>query len=44
MKEFWKQNIPKSRNSRNETADIGILITSRKGDGTIMQPIRIAKK
>ena len=35
------QRIPESSCARNKTTDIGILVTSRNGDGKIMQSIKI---
>ena len=44
-KAFCWQRIPESSCARKETADIEILITSRrKGDRKMMQPIRITSE
>ena len=40
-KAFWGQKIPQSRCARKETADRGIIKTSKNGDRKIMQPVRI---
>ena len=40
-KEFCWQRIPERSGTKNETVDIEILITSRKGDRKIMQKTRI---
>ena len=44
MKEFYWERIPESSGARKETVDIGILVTSRNGDGKIMQSIRITSR
>ena len=36
-KGFYRQRIPESSCRRKETVGIGILVTSRNGDGKIMQ-------
>ena len=41
---LYKQRIPKSSCVRKETADIGVLVISRNGDGKIMQSIRITSR
>ena len=39
-KAFYRQKIPESTCMRQETVDIGILVTSRNGDRKIIQSIR----
>ena len=41
-KALYRQIIPESGCVKKETADIGILATSRNGDKKIMQSTRIA--
>ena len=40
-KAFYRQRIPEFSSVRKETVDIDILVTSRNGDGKIMQSITI---
>ena len=40
-KAFHRQKISEFSYARKETVDIDILVTSRNGDGKIMQSIRI---
>ena len=44
MKAFYRQRIPESSSARKETVDIDILVTSRNGDGKIMESIRITSR
>ena len=41
---FYRQRILESSCVREETVDIGILLTSRNGDGKIIQSIRITSR
>ena len=43
-KAFYRQRIPESSCTRKETVDIDILVTSRNGDGKIMQSIGITSR
>ena len=43
-KAFYRQRIPESSCVRKETVDMDILVTSRHGDGKIMQYIRIKSR
>ena len=43
-KAFYRQRIPEFSYARKETIDIDILVTSRNGDGKIMQSIRITSR
>ena len=43
-KAFYRHRIPGPSFAREETVDIGILVTSRNGDRKIMQPIRITSR
>ena len=43
-KAFYRQTIPEPSCARKETIDIDILVTSRNGDGKIMQSIRITRR
>ena len=43
-KVFYRQRIPESSCARKETVVIDILVTSRNGDGKIMQSIRIKSR
>ena len=43
-KEFYRQRIPEPSCARKETVDIDILVTSRSGDRTNMQTIRISSR
>ena len=43
-KAFCRQRIPESSCARKETVEIDILVTSRNGDGKIMQSIRVTNR
>ena len=43
-KAFYRQRIPEFSCARKETVDIDILVTSRNGDGKIMQSVRITSR
>ena len=43
-KVFYRQLIPEPSCARKETADIGILVTSRNGDRKVMKSIRITSR
>ena len=39
---FYRQRTPESRCASRESVDIDVLITSRNGDGKLLQQIRIS--
>ena len=39
-----RQKIPETSYTRDDIADIGIFVTSRNGEGKIMQPIGMKNK
>ena len=43
-KEFYRQRIPEPSCARKETVGIDILVTSRNGDRTNMQTIRMSSR
>ena len=43
-KAFYRQRIPESTCAKKETFNVDILVTSRNGDGKIMQSIRIMSR
>ena len=43
-KEFYRQTIPEPSCARKEAVGIDILVTSRNGDRTNMQTIRISSR
>ena len=43
-KAFCRQRMPESKCAKKETVDIDILVTSRNGDGKIVQSIRITSR